>query len=170
MNFSDNSTEQTQYKFKELATLAGVKPYVLRFWESEFEQIKPDTSSGGEKIYSQEDFNYVTRIKSLLFDEKFSITEAKAQLDQALKESSEPEIPNVEEIDLEALTSNERIFAYESSMDLMKQSLGRDLTEAQTVKKPLQAAFSDQNLVALIQAKKKLNTCLRKIDQIEAQF
>lgn len=63
-----------------MPTITGIKPYVLRFWETEFEEIVPLTDEAGEKHYSRADVEMILHIKSLLFDKKLSITEAKGQL------------------------------------------------------------------------------------------
>jgi DNA-binding transcriptional MerR regulator len=68
------------FQFNEVADQTGVKPYVLRFWESEFEQINPYTSEAGDKIYSKKDLEVIHSIKFLLFEKKLSIQEAKNEL------------------------------------------------------------------------------------------
>ncbi len=68
------------FKFHEVVGVTGVKPYVLRYWESEFEQISPINSSSGEKLYEQKDLELFNSIKSYLFDDKLTIDEAKAKL------------------------------------------------------------------------------------------
>ena len=50
-----DSKTSNDYQFKELSSLTGVKPYVLRFWESEFEQISPSLGEDGTKTYSEND-------------------------------------------------------------------------------------------------------------------
>jgi len=64
----------------EACGLTGVKPYVLRFWESEFDQISPITSSSGQKLFSYDDVEKILFIKRLLFQEKLTIEEAKAKI------------------------------------------------------------------------------------------
>ncbi len=68
---------KSSFKFGELPVLTGVKPYVLRFWETEFEDIRPISAEDGSKIYSRTDLETILRIKTLLFDEKLSLQEAK---------------------------------------------------------------------------------------------
>ena len=66
------------FKIDEVCTIVGIKPYVLRFWESEFEQISPITSSLGQKLYSPNDVELISRIKKLLFEEKMPVEKAKS--------------------------------------------------------------------------------------------
>lgn len=68
------------FKFQELTPITGVKPYVIRFWETEFEDIIPVTSDTGEKLYGRKDVELLLKIKKLLFDDKLSIPEAKLAL------------------------------------------------------------------------------------------
>lgn len=83
----------------EVCGLTGVKPYVLRFWESEFEEINPILSSAGQKLYEHKDIEAIVVVKNLLFDEKMTIEKAKAEMTlryQAnLDETIEvPEVPS----------------------------------------------------------------------------
>lgn len=71
---------KSNFKFQELTPITGVKPYVLRFWEVEFEEINPITSDSGQKLYDKKDIEAILKIKKLLFDEKRSIAEARAIL------------------------------------------------------------------------------------------
>jgi DNA-binding transcriptional MerR regulator len=74
------------YMFQEVVTMADVKPYVLRFWETEFDDIKPFIKEDGGKLYHQKDIKIVFLIKQLLFDEKMSIPEAKVAIKQRISE------------------------------------------------------------------------------------
>ena len=72
--------QKSHFKMDEACGLTGVKPYVLRFWESEFDQISPITSSSGQKLFSYDDVEKILFIKRLLFQEKLTIEEAKAKI------------------------------------------------------------------------------------------
>jgi DNA-binding transcriptional MerR regulator len=71
---------KSNFKFQELTPITGVKPYVLRFWETEFPEIAPVDSEGGQKLYSRTDVETFLKIKKLLFEDKLSIPEAKIRL------------------------------------------------------------------------------------------
>jgi DNA-binding transcriptional MerR regulator len=71
---------KSNFKFQELTPITGVKPYVIRYWETEFEEIAPLNSDSGQKLYARRDVEAILRIKKLLFDDKLSIPEAKAQM------------------------------------------------------------------------------------------
>ena len=71
---------KSNFKFQELTPITGVKPYVIRFWETEFVEIAPVNSDSGQKIYARKDVEAIFKIKKLLFDEKMSIAEAKTAI------------------------------------------------------------------------------------------
>ena len=73
---------KSSFKQEEVCELTGVKPYILRFWESEFDQICPLTSSSGQKIYEHKDIVNIAKIKELLVGQKISIEKAKKSLTQ----------------------------------------------------------------------------------------
>lgn len=68
---------KSNFKFQELTPITGVKPYVIRFWETEFEEISPVNSDSGQKLYARKDVEAILRIKKLLFVEKMTVLEAK---------------------------------------------------------------------------------------------
>ena len=71
---------KSSFKINEVCALTGVKSYVLRFWESEFTEIAPLTSSSGQKLYEHRDIEAILLIKKLLFDDKMTIERAKAEM------------------------------------------------------------------------------------------
>ncbi|MFL5783534.1 MAG: MerR family transcriptional regulator [Bacteriovoracaceae bacterium] len=71
---------KSNFKFQELTPITGVKPYVIRFWETEFPEIAPVMGDSGQKLYARKDVETILRIKKLLFEEKLTIPEAKIQL------------------------------------------------------------------------------------------
>ena len=81
---------KSNFKFQELTPITGVKPYVLRFWETEFPEIAPIDSEGGQKLYSRSDVETFLKIKKLLFEDKLSIPEAKIKLSSTEVELSAP--------------------------------------------------------------------------------
>lgn len=68
------------YKIGEAARLLGVKPYVLRFWESEFDQIDPIRKASGQRAYTEEHLRIIRRIQYLLHEKGLTIEGAKKQL------------------------------------------------------------------------------------------
>ena len=71
------ATEKKLYRIGEVSRLADLKPFVLRYWETELPMLEPVKSSSGHRLYRQEDVDMVFRIKRLLYDEGFTIAGAR---------------------------------------------------------------------------------------------
>jgi DNA-binding transcriptional MerR regulator len=72
--------DKLYFRIGEVASLCRLPAYVLRFWESEFPQLKPVKSSTGQRMYRKRDVESVLRIKQLLYDQGFTISGARQQL------------------------------------------------------------------------------------------
>src|SRR5947209_18941275 len=68
------------FRIGEVAKLAGIKPYVLRFWESEFGTLGPKKSGAGHRLYRRKDVEMVLEIKRLLYEKRFTIEGARKLL------------------------------------------------------------------------------------------
>ena len=68
------------YRIGEVSRLTALKPFVLRYWETEFPMLEPVKSPSGHRLYRQEDVEMVLRIKRLLYDEGFTIAGARRHL------------------------------------------------------------------------------------------
>jgi DNA-binding transcriptional MerR regulator len=77
---TQTATEQKLYRIGEVSRLAELKPFVLRYWESEFPMLEPVKSPTGHRMYRQEDVDLVFKIKRLLYDEGFTIAGARRHL------------------------------------------------------------------------------------------
>ena len=74
------SEEARYYRIGEVSRLTALKPFVLRYWETEFPMLEPVKSASGHRLYRQEDVDLVLRIKRLLYDEGFTIAGARRHL------------------------------------------------------------------------------------------
>ena len=74
------ATGQMLYRIGEVSRLTDTKPFVLRYWESEFPMLQPVKGPSGHRLYRQEDVDMVLRIKRLLYDEGFTIAGARRHL------------------------------------------------------------------------------------------
>ena len=72
--------EKLYFRIGEVSTLCRLPAYVLRFWETEFPQLKPVKSSTGQRMYRRKEVETVLRIKQLLYGEGFTIAGARQQL------------------------------------------------------------------------------------------
>ena len=77
--------DKLYFRIGEVSSLADLPTYVLRFWETEFSQIKPKRTPSGQRIYTKSDVTIILKIKYLLYNQKYTIPGAK----QHLKEKSE---------------------------------------------------------------------------------
>jgi len=78
------------FRIGEVAKLAGIKPYVLRFWESEFTGLGPKKSGTGHRLYRRKDVELVLEIKRLLYEKRFTIEGARKMLEAKPKRGAEP--------------------------------------------------------------------------------
>jgi DNA-binding transcriptional MerR regulator len=86
--------DKLYFRIGEVATLCRLPAYVLRFWETEFTQLKPVKSSTGQRMYRRRDVESVLRIKQLLYEKGFTISGARQQLRAETKaDKSQPTIP-----------------------------------------------------------------------------
>ncbi len=86
--------DKLYFRIGEVATLCRLPAYVLRFWESEFPQLKPVKSSTGQRMYGRRDVESVLHIKRLLYEEGFTIVGARQQLrSEGKKDKGQAAIP-----------------------------------------------------------------------------
>src|ERR1700739_2239379 len=72
--------EKLYFRIGEVARLCHLPAYVLRFWETEFPQLRPTKSSTGQRMYRRRDVESVLKIKQLLYEEGFTIAGARQHL------------------------------------------------------------------------------------------
>jgi len=82
--------DKLYFRIGEVSRLCGLPTYVLRFWETEFPQLKPPKSNTGQRTYRRNDVENVVRIKKLLYDEGFTIAGARAHLKAEGKKKQAP--------------------------------------------------------------------------------
>lgn len=77
---SQPQIKKLYYSIGEVADLTALKPYVLRYWETEFSVLKPTKNRAGNRIYKDKDIKIIFHIKYLLYDQKYTIEGARNQL------------------------------------------------------------------------------------------
>lgn len=76
----DLSIKKLYYSISEVSKITGLEQYVLRYWENEFEQLKPQKNRAGNRIYTNKDIQLILFLKKLLREEKYTIDGAKKVL------------------------------------------------------------------------------------------
>ena len=82
VNLYPMSEEKEYLKIGQAAELLELEPYVLRFWESEFPQLRPMRTPKGQRLYTSEHIQLLARIKKLLYQDKLTIEGAKMRLEE----------------------------------------------------------------------------------------
>ena len=72
--------EKPYFKIGEAARLCGVKPYVLRYWETEFKSVKPQKTRSQQRLYKRRDVELLLKIRHLLYDKRYTIEGARTRL------------------------------------------------------------------------------------------
>jgi DNA-binding transcriptional MerR regulator len=88
--------DKLYFRIGEVARLCSVAPYVLRFWETEFTQLKPNKSGTGQRLYRRRDVEMALRVKRLLYDEGYTIAGARQAIQaetRSKRGSGQPELP-----------------------------------------------------------------------------
>ena len=99
MNSAAAVTEETRlYRIGEVSRIADLKPFVMRYWETEFPMLQPVKSPRGHRLYRQEDVDLVLKIKRLLYDEGFTIAGARRHLRESAGNETGGELAAVEHL------------------------------------------------------------------------
>jgi len=72
--------DKRYYRIGEVSEIAGVKPYVLRYWESEFRWMAPQKSRSKQRLYRRRDIDTILLIKKLLYEQRYTIEGARKKL------------------------------------------------------------------------------------------
>jgi DNA-binding transcriptional MerR regulator len=95
MNIPDN---KRYFRIGEVSRIVGVEPYVLRYWESEFPQIRPRRADSNQRTYQRKDLEIILEIKRLLYEERLTIEGARKRLRQRKERSESPKYVLIQEI------------------------------------------------------------------------
>lgn len=92
----DFNIKKLYYSISEVSKITEIEQYVLRFWENEFEQLKPQKNRAGNRIYTNKEIELILLIKELLRDKKYTIEGAKKIIEEFVKNKNNPQ-PKVRE-------------------------------------------------------------------------
>lgn len=74
------SRERLYYRIGEVSRITGLKPHILRYWESEFRVIRPHKGGSLQRLYRRKDLDLILKIKKLLYEDGFTIAGAKKKI------------------------------------------------------------------------------------------
>jgi len=122
----DLSIKKLYYSISEVSKLTEIEQYVLRYWETEFEQLKPQKNRAGNRIYTNKDIQLILYIKELLREKKYTIEGAK----KILEDSTQLRTPQIKSEEKLVVDKVEEEFEEEESD---KPSLKKDLEEIKSI-------------------------------------
>ena len=97
--------DKRYFRIGEVSRIIGVEPYVLRYWESEFPQIRPSRADSKQRTYQKKDLELIKEIKHLLYQEKLTLEGARKRLKkQSAKTETKEPADIIEEIKSELRT------------------------------------------------------------------
>ena len=107
MSLDKPQIKKLYYSISEVSEITRLKKYVLRYWETEFTQLKPPKNRAGNRTYRQKDIDVIHKIKELLYKKKFTIEGARKQMEtgvitgetEAIKDSAKSTAINTEVLD-----------------------------------------------------------------------
>jgi len=161
----DKLPDKVYFRIGEVATLLGVEPHVVRFWQAQFPLVRPDRSAAGRFLYPRVAVERLLRIRTLLYDEGYTIAGAKRALAGGAapaQPTPKPPAPAGEdktressELQAEVDRLRREIRGYETRLDSAKVSEAaqrlRETGIRSRHKAELQAALADaEDLVALL--------------------
>ncbi|MFI5236357.1 MAG: MerR family transcriptional regulator [Ignavibacteriales bacterium] len=115
----DLSIKKLYYSISEVSKITDIEQYVLRYWETEFEQLQPQKNRAGNRIYTNKDIQLILYIKELLRGKKYTIEGAKKILD----ENELGKLPAVEVKDKKVKADKELTTDTEDNHSSLKEDL-----------------------------------------------
>ena len=117
-------TGKLYYSISEVSDLVGVKPHVLRYWETQFKMLRPRKGRGGARMYRKRDIEVLFDIKQLLYDQRFTIAGARRKiLDDRQDGKDQIELPFTK------LDKEETIRALKKDMESLLSMLKQDFSK-----------------------------------------
>ncbi len=114
--------DKKYFKIGEVAKLSKLPEYTLRYWETEFEALRPEKSKKGQRVYQKKDLEMVFLIKRLLYQQKFTIAGARKELAASSKKAD---------------SKKEEQLGFGFEQNLLKDKLKKTLKELKEIEKQL---------------------------------
>jgi DNA-binding transcriptional MerR regulator len=81
------------YRIGDVSEITGIKPHILRYWETEFSGLHPRKNRAGQRLYERRDVELVLEIKKLLYEQRYTISGAKKYMARQHKQTPKPVLP-----------------------------------------------------------------------------
>lgn len=122
MTSTEIGAKKTYYSISEVCSMTGLEAHVLRYWESEFSQLRPKKNRAGNRAYRDKDIDLINFIKHLLYDEQYTIPGARkkcGEFNTADTETTEQATPSVDD-NLSFLDRKQVVRALKDTVALLK--------------------------------------------------
>ena len=125
MSSEPKQIKKLYYSIGEVSKIMELKAYVLRYWETEFKQLKPPKNRAGNRTYRQSDIDLILHIKDLLYTEKFTIEGARNQLATEKDRKKEGVPTPVESVQQAAPARKETLLKIRQELETLLEILRR---------------------------------------------
>ena len=125
MNSEPKQIKKLYYSIGEVSKMTELKAYVLRYWETEFKQLKPPKNRAGNRTYRQSDIDLILFIKDLLYTKKFTIEGARHQLAKEKDSKKEDVATPVESVKQAAPARKETLLKIKQELETLLEILRR---------------------------------------------
>ncbi len=78
----ESNSEKLYYSISEVCSMTGMKPHVLRYWETAFPMLSPTKSQSGNRVYKPEEIRLIKLISRLLYEERYTIDGARQKIEE----------------------------------------------------------------------------------------
>jgi DNA-binding transcriptional MerR regulator len=125
MSSEPKQIKKLYYSIGEVSKMTELKAYVLRYWETEFKQLKPPKNRAGNRTYRQSDIDLILYIKDLLYNQKFTIEGARHQLANEKNSKKEDVAVPVESVQQAAPARKETLLKIKQELETLLEILRR---------------------------------------------
>lgn len=158
--------EKKYFKIGEVAHLVGVEPHVLRYWQTQFPQVRPHKSRSGHRLYRRKDVETLLAVKELLHVQRFTIAGARQALRSAVVQRGDTTTPPTELIDTEPPRSAEAE-GPQTEVDVYGLEAGQ-LAEAMSHQLAVQSAAAGGTGLAVVEVEGRAEEGDAELDDLQA--
>jgi DNA-binding transcriptional MerR regulator len=124
----DLQIKKLYYSISEVSRMVELEQYVLRYWETEFEQLRPSKNRAGNRVYTEKDIELIRLIKRLTREQRFTIEGARQVLNNLTYENGVPVLPDTAAADGAAPATSASIDGLREDLERVREVLAQLLT------------------------------------------